>query len=79
MPGGSTIDRLPQVKNVKEVAMKRSGIACRISRELANMKCKNCFEAEVVCTKGAKEEPGKAAECECRLRFNPELLDYGFE
>ena len=59
--------------------MERSWIGCRISWRLANLKCRNCFEARVVCLKDERGAPGGEEKCRCRLSFNPELLDYGFE
>ena len=64
---------------LREDIMERKGIGCRVSEVLANMKCRGCFEAEVVCFEGKKEDPAGKGGCECRLKFNPELLDYGFE
>ncbi len=59
--------------------MKGTMGGCDIARILANMKCTNCFGTEVVCFEGVQAQADKEGQCECRLKLNPELMDYGFE
>lgn len=59
--------------------MKGTISGCHIARIFANMKCTNCFGAEVVCFEEGKADTENKGQCDCRLKLNPELMAYGFE
>lgn len=54
---------------------------CARDQFFANLKCPNCFSAEVAVCKdeAADEATGECKLCDCRFSLNPELEKIGME
>jgi len=48
---------------------------CHIQEILANLKCPNCFSAEVKLNKEETDTNAECQKCECKFEFNPDIRE----
>ncbi len=52
---------------------------CKLKESFANLKCPECFSAQVALCEKETEKNATCDECGCEFKFNPQLPGGGME